>query len=131
MSTAVHLYWYLSAGTKFRYKNTQLDPYKCGHKCGHNPRHTPFHTTVTLEITSGPRAENAVLRGKARNMPGSSLQQRLMPVWASPGDPLNTLASSGGAAQGARVGRAWRAEAHARRPVWNADHPDFSLEWYR
>jgi hypothetical protein len=55
------------------------------------------------DTTSGPTPENTVLRGKARSAPGSSLQQGLMAVRASPSDPLNTLASVGGAAQGARA----------------------------
>ena len=81
---------------------------------GLNPRHNPGHNPDT---TSGPTAENNVLRGKARSAPGSSLQQGLMVIGASPRDPLNTLASVGGAAQGARLERSCRAEGRARRPM--------------
>ena len=77
---------------------------------GHNPGHNP-------DTTSGPTAENTVLRGKARSAPGSSLQQGLMAIGASPRDPLNTLASVGGVAQGARLERSCRAEGRARRPM--------------
>jgi hypothetical protein len=75
---------------------------------GHNPGHN-------ADTTSGPTAENTVLRGKARSAHGSSLQQGLMAVGASPRDPLDTLASVGSAAQGVRLERSCRAEGRARR----------------
>jgi hypothetical protein len=72
---------------------------------------------ITPDITLGPMGEYAVPRGKARSAPGSSLHQGLMPARTSSSDPLHTLASAGGAAEGARVQRACRVEGRARRPI--------------
>jgi hypothetical protein len=47
----------------------------------------------------------------------SCWQQGLMAVGASPRDPLNTLASVGGAAHGARLERSCRAQGLARRTM--------------
>jgi hypothetical protein len=50
-----------------------------------------------------PIPENGGFTAAASSAPGGSLQQGLMAVGASPWNLLNTLASVGGAAQGARL----------------------------
>jgi cyanophycin synthetase len=71
---------------------------------------------VAPDITS-PISENGGFTGAAGSAPSGILQQGLMAIGASPRDPLNTLASVGGVAQGARLERSCRAEGRARRPM--------------
>ena len=66
-------------------------------------------------MTATPIVVNGGYTEAAGSAAGNSLQQGLMAVGASSRDPLNTLASVGGAAQGARLGRSCRAEGTVAR----------------